>query len=434
MELTAQVERLFERRRFGIKPGLAAERCLLEALDHPEQSVAAVHVAGTNGKGSVCAMLASILTAAGFRTGLFTSPHLVCLNERFRVDGVMVDDDGLKRLMERVEAVAESVDQTAEHEITFFECCAAMAFDHFRAQGVQLALLETGMGGRLDATNVVDPALSIITRIDLDHTAYLGEDLASIAAEKAGIIKPGRPVVIGAMPPEARDVMIRTAAERGAPLRDAATSVGISVRDVGLDGQRVKISSDSDSYAPLTLPLIGAHQVENLATVVAACEVLRDVVQLPLPDAALVAGLTATQWEGRLQVLQHDPPLVVDGAHNPGAARALVQSLRRVCRDQPVGVVLGMCADKNVSATLRELAVFGGPVWTVPLATPRGLPAADMKQVARSAGLKAQACDGLPQAVHAATTWAAANGGVVCIAGSLFLAGEALAAWKEGTL
>ncbi len=429
--MSEQIERLYDRRRLGIRPGLDSERDLLEVLGHPERSVASVHVAGTNGKGSVCAMLASVLRASGFRTGLFTSPHLVRLNERFRVDGEMVDDEQLSLLMSRVESAAEAVDATGGHPVTFFECCAAIAFEHFRDRNVQVAVLETGMGGRLDATNVVTPAVSVITRIAIDHAAYLGDDLATIAGEKGGIIKPGRPVVIGAMPDEAREVLVQVAKEAGAPLCDASERVSIDRLDAGLEGVRVRVATASNSYPPIALPLVGDYQLENLALVVAACEVLRDEVRLPIPDKALLEGLASVRWEGRLQVLQRDPLLLVDGAHNPDAAHALAQSLRRLLEGRPVGLVLGMCADKHIRGTLKELAVLRPRVWTVPLANARGVPAAELGRLAVASGLDATVVEGLDAAVADALAWARRHDGAVCVAGSLFLAGEFLERWEN---
>jgi len=428
--MSQQVERLFERRRFGIRPGLESEQELLDVLGHPERSFASIHVAGTNGKGSVSAMLASVLTAAGFRTGLFTSPHLVRLNERFRVNGDMVSDEVLVDLMQRVEQAAEDVDQGGEQQVTFFECCAAMAFEHFRDSKVQLAILETGMGGRLDATNVVTPAVSVITRVAMDHTAYLGDDLATIAGEKGGIIKPGRPVVIGAMPPEARDVLVRLAEERDAPLADASESVRVDLVEAGLEGSRVKIATQENSYPPVTVHLAGEHQLENIALAVAACEVLRDQVRLPFSDEALIAGLSSARWEGRMQVMQHDPLLLVDGAHNADAARALVRSLKRMLKGRRIGLILGMCADKHIRGTLQELVALKPHVWTVPLLNARGIPADDLRQLATAAGLDAVAADGLPEAIALALAWAGENDGAVCVAGSLFLAGELLEQWE----
>ncbi|NQU39305.1 MAG: bifunctional folylpolyglutamate synthase/dihydrofolate synthase [Lentisphaerae bacterium] len=431
MEWTAQMKRLSERRRFGIRPGLESEEKLMEALGHPERSFAALHVAGTNGKGSVCALLASMLQTAGYRTGLFTSPHLVALNERFRIDGEMIGDAELQALMERVETAAQSIDGRVDHDATFFECCTAMAFEHFRDRKVQLAVVETGMGGRLDSTNVLEPAVTAITRIDMDHMAYLGDDIATIAAEKAGIIKPGRPVVIGAMCPEAREVIVRTAAERGAPLRDAVESVTIDLLDVTLEGQRLTVHTGSQSYGPLLLPLLGAHQLENLAIAVATVETLRDRLELPISEEAIVNGIEATRWEGRLQVLQANPPLLLDGAHNPSAAVVLVQSLKRIFKKRRFGLILGMCSDKNIRATLEALAPLKAPLWTVPLSNERGISAEDLALLAEAAGLSAEPCRNVALATKKALAWAEEHDGVICIAGSLFLVGDVLTGRKD---
>jgi dihydrofolate synthase/folylpolyglutamate synthase len=301
------LERLLRRRRFGIKPGLDPEEELLEALGRPERSFAAVHVAGTNGKGSVCAMLAAVLQAAGYRTGLYTSPHLVRLNERFRVDGADIGDDELDALAQRVDETARELEHRTGRPLTFFECSTAMAFEHFRRRGVQLAVIEVGMGGRLDATNVLTGALSVITRIDMDHTAYLGHDLGAIAREKAGIIKPARPVVAGAMPEEALEVVERVAREAGSPLVLAGEAARVEFVAPDGGGQRVRLSTVSGDYGVLRLPLRGRHQLENLATAAAAVETLRDRVGLVVRDEALVAGLAATRWVGRFYEARQDP-------------------------------------------------------------------------------------------------------------------------------
>jgi len=209
------LERLYKRQTFGIKPGLDVIRALLARLDNPERSYGVIHVAGTNGKGSVCAMIDSVLRATGCTVGLYTSPHLVSFNERFCVNGVQICDDDLFGLIEQIERISSEVADELKREPTFFECSTAMAFEYFRKKGVKLAVIEVGMGGRLDATNVVMPLVSVITRVSLEHMAYLGHDVVSIAFEKAGIIKPGKPVICGATDEKALDVMKQISKDYG---------------------------------------------------------------------------------------------------------------------------------------------------------------------------------------------------------------------------
>ena len=427
-QLQTDLARLFRRTGQGIKFDLGPTAALLRRLGDPQRSLAAVHVAGTNGKGSVCAMIEAVLRAAGHRTALYTSPHLVRFNERIRVGGACIGDDELAALFREIETVdRELAAGTNGRELTFFEFTTALALEHFRRAGAQVAVVETGMGGRLDATNVVEPLLAIITRIDIEHTAFLGKTPPDIAAEKAGIIKPGRPVLCGLMPEDARAVIRRVARERGAPL--IAVEDAASIRRLKQDwtGQKIKIETANGSYPPVTLPLLGAHQLENVALAVAALEWLNGSAPFRWEVTALHAGLTAVQWPGRCQVLAREPVTLLDVAHNPNGAAALADTLRELAGRQPVGLVAGLLGDKDGAGFFRALAPRISRCWAVPLASERNMPREQLLGSARSAGLDA---DYLPldQALAAARAWALANDGVVCIAGSLVLAGAVLAA------
>ena len=423
--LQPSLERLYALRTFGIKPGLETTLALLGRLGNPQQSFAAIHVAGTNGKGSVCALLDSVLRGTGLRIGLYTSPHLVRFNERIRVDGVEITDPELAALFDDMEPHAAVV-AASGREATFFEFTTALAFEYFRRRKVQVAVVETGLGGRLDSTNVLTPLISVITRIGLEHTAYLGTTLAAIAGEKAGIIKAGRPVVCGATPDEAREVIRARAGELSAPWIDAAESVGVRRVSQTLAGQKVAIESAERNYGTVTLPLLGKHQLENCATAVVALEALASCSPLKLPAEVINRGVSAAIWPGRLQVLSQDPPVILDGAHNPDGARTLAVALRELVRKKPVALVWGMCDDKDALGFAKALGAAIKRCWTVPLDTERSLDPSALLQIARTEGWQSAAST-LPVAIQEATAWARGNDGAVCIAGSLFLAGEVLA-------
>ncbi len=429
--LEAALERLYRLRTFGIKPGLDVMEAMLKRLGHPEQSFAAIHVAGTNGKGSVCAMVEAVLRAAGYRVGLYISPHLIRFNERIRVDGQQIEDAELADLFECIEPVGQAV-AAKVREPTFFEFTTALAFEHFRRQGVRLAVIETGMGGRLDATNVLLPLASVITNIGLEHQAYLGNTITAIAGEKAGIIKKGRPVVCGPMIPEALDVISRVAQEQQSRLIRADEAVTVRRVAQNLDGQRVMIATVDEDLGTVNLSLLGRHQLENCATAVAALKVAAEC-GVAWPIDALRSGLTSARWAGRLQVLEKDPPVIVDGAHNPDGARVLARALGELLGRKPVGLIWGMCDDKDAAGFLRAISwARVQRVWCVPMKTERALKPSRLEEIAKAAGAQAVSSESLTEAFGAVREWARANEGGVCIAGSLLLAGEVLDWWAKG--
>ena len=377
------LEELAARRRFGMKPGLDAIRGTCAALGDPQKSFKAIHVAGTNGKGAVCAMLDAALRANGLRVGRYTSPHLVKLNERFFLDGAPIGDDALS-------AAAEKVAKIAPDDLTFFEALTAVAFLVYADAKVDYAVLETGLGGRLDATNVCVPELCVITRIGLDHCDWLGDTVEKIASEKAGIIKPHVPVVLGENLPEVRAVVEARAKEVGAPFFYAPD-----------------VASAAD--VPRDFPLGGTFNRENAVTALAALKVLGK------GDAS---GFADVVWPGRFQRVEN---FIIDGAHNPPAAHALAEALRELHLSEPLALIAGFCGDKDVGEVLSILAPFVKKGYAVRTNNPRSLSAEETAEKMRAAGIDAVAAPSLAAAIGSASS---APRALIC--GSLFLAGEAL--------
>ncbi len=416
-----------ERRRFGMRPGLDVMRAVLAELGNPQDALKAVHVAGTNGKGATCAMLDAILRAAGYRVARYTSPHLVSINERFFLDGAPASDAALEAVADRVLDVVERLERARGFEVTFFETLTAMAFVLFAEAKPDLVVLETGLGGRLDATNVLaarNVLLSAITRIGLDHCEWLGTTHAAIAGEKAGIVKPGRPVVCGVMPEAAKEAVARAASLNGCLFVAADEHVTVERLDP------MTLTSAMRNLPPVTCGLYGAFQVENAMTALTAIDVLAKNGGLDVPDHAVVAGFTHVVWPGRCQrVVRDGVAIYVDGAHNPDGACALCDALRLGGVRGPVGLVAGACGDKDVLAHLRIMSALATHGWATPIRNARSLDPAETAERMLMAGFAAaEACADLPEALSKALAWARANGGTVVVCGSLFLAGEALVA------
>ncbi len=414
---------LFSLERLGMKFGLANISRLLEALGHPERSFHSIHIAGTNGKGSVTAMVETALRAAGHRTARYTSPHLVHLEERFVVLGREVDRDVLTAAAARVGEAARRLAALGVIDglPTFFECTTAIAFELFREAAIDLAVLEVGLGGRLDATNVVSPCVTAITSIDFDHQAQLGTSLASIAAEKAGIIKPGVPVVCGPLPAEALDVVRRVAVSVGAPLILALDRVGVTRRPDGA----VDVTRGDRTLGPIAFALRGAHQLQNAAVAVALLEALTGI-GVAVPDAALCAGLADVRWPGRLERFDVEGTMVIlDAAHNPAGAAALAAYLvEEGVRD--LTLVVGVMRDKDVPAMLAALVGPAVDLWGAIICTTapgeRARDAADLAGVAREASGGRLPVEVVPEPA-AALARATGRRRPVVVAGSIFLIG-----------
>ena len=424
--MTPFLEELAARRRFGMKPGLETIRALCDALASPQRRFAAIHVAGTNGKGAVCAILDAALRAAGSRVGRYTSPHLVKLNERFFLDGAPVADTTLDRIANRVNRVVlessrgiavpidpnptspdptvlpDSIDpidpNSTLKDPTFFEALTAVAFLLYAEAKVDCAILECGLGGRLDATNVCEPKLCVITKIGLDHCDWLGDTVEKIAAEKAGIVKPGVPVVLGKNLPPVVEVVRRRAAELGAPFHYAPDLA-------------------SEDEIPSDFSLVGSFNRENAVTAIAALKVWAAMGAQGGAEK-FFKGFGKVIWPGRFQKVGN---FIVDGAHNPPAARALAEALaEQDARRKTLDLICGFCGDKDVDEVLSILAPLVKRGFAVRTNNPRSLSAEEVAAKMRAAGIDAEACPSLEDARRKT------SGDPTLVCGSLFLAGEAL--------
>ncbi|WP_254781938.1 bifunctional folylpolyglutamate synthase/dihydrofolate synthase [Desulfoluna spongiiphila] len=411
------LDTMYKLGRFGIILGLDTMKGILERLGNPEKKFTVIHVAGTNGKGSVASYLSRILTLSGYRTGLYTSPHLVRFNERIAVDGNMVTDAEVVASYNRVEAA-----NVGERSGTFFELTTAMAFDLFAEKGVDVAIIETGMGGRLDATNIVTPALSIITNVSLEHKDHLGDTIAKIAYEKAGIIKEGIPAIVGVRQASAIGVVEETARELEAPVIRLGRDIHVRRSEKGFSCRCSGIS-----ISDLTTSLLGKHQVDNAALAVAACASLRKGYRFRIADETIRQGLATTPWPGRLERVAGYPETIIDGAHNPAAIKVLVQYLEEEQRGRDITLVTGILDDKAYPKMFANLLPFCRRVVLVKAKTDRSLDPESMRAAASKYVRDVSVIPDIEQAVHSARA-SAREGELVLVAGSLYVAGEARAA------
>jgi dihydrofolate synthase/folylpolyglutamate synthase len=370
------LERLFALEQFGIKLGLENIRRLLTALGNPHERFVAVHIAGTNGKGSVSAMVERALRHAGHRTGLYTSPHLARIEERIAIDGRPIDEGSFRDLTAEVLALIDRLreQQSLATIPTFFEVTTAIAFEAFRRAGVQVGVIEVGLGGRFDATNVVSPVVTAITSIALDHQKHLGHSLASIAFEKAGILKPGVPAVVGDVQAEARSVIDHVAAAQGAPVVEGDRRfVGhMSLRD---GRATISVRTPQAAYPDVTLALAGRHQVANALVAIRTLEMLNQT-GVRVGSADVVVGLTDVSWPARLEWLRlgNDRHLLIDAAHNGAGAQALADYLHD-SGEAPLPMVLAVMRDKDVDAIVSALAPVASRFIATAVETARALPA-----------------------------------------------------------
>lgn len=397
--------------KMGIRFGLDPIRFLLERLQNPQNSYPAVLIAGTNGKGSVAAMTAAMLSAGGFKTGLYTSPDLIEFRERIRVNDGMISREEAMRC-------AEAVREKITEDISYFEFLTAMAFLHFRQQRVDIAVLEIGMGGRLDATNVVDPLLSVITNISLDHREYLGNTLEKITREKGGIIRDRGTCITGATQKSVIETIETLCRERAARLYRLGKEIRVRRHRDGTFSYR----GIGRRYERLDCPLTGRHQLSNAALALGAVELIGDR-GFPVGEQDIVQGLKKTRWEGRLELLQRDPMVLVDGAHNPAGAATLCRALTCDFSYRRLWLIFGVLGDKDYRAMAKKLLPLADAVIITRPNSERALPLDLLLPTARAFHHHVEAIEHPGDALRLALSRAEAQD-LICIAGSLYLVGE----------
>jgi dihydrofolate synthase/folylpolyglutamate synthase len=410
--------------RSGIVWDIKRIERLVKRVGDAQNAARTVHVAGTKGKGSTAAMIAAILKQAGYRTGLYTSPHLLSFTERIRVDGRPIAEADWARLVEVLRPHVEAENALGDlGELTTFEILTAMAFLHFRDARADFQVVEVGLGGRLDATNVVRPEVCVITSISYDHTDVLGDTLALIAGEKAGIIKPGAAVVIAPQPPEAMAVIERVCREKGTPLIQVGHDV--TWRRAAFDemGQDFHVQGRLREY-DLRIPLLGEHQLENAANAVAAAESLAER-GAKIGAADIAAGLAGVAWAGRLQVLRRAPLVVVDGAHNTYSMHRLGEALREYFTYDRLTLVLGFSGDKDIPGMVDEAVKMTGDIILVASRHPRSVKAALLAEEFKKHGVAPRLAEGVGAAVKLALASAGPND-LICAAGSVFVVAEVM--------
>lgn len=401
----------------GSKLGLDRIKELLNRMDNPQKGLRFIHLAGTNGKGSTAAFLAAMFQEAGYRTGLYTSPYIHTFYERMQINGLAISSDELDQIVGDMRIHADAM----EDHPTTFELDTAVAFSFFAQRQCDIVILETGMGGGLDATNAIEnPELCVITPIDMDHMEYLGDTISKIATAKAGILKPGRPVVSATQKPQALTVLQEVAGKLGASFTQVDTGA-ITVLGHNLYGQDFSLGEKQ-----YHINLLGNYQVENAALALLTAEKINEQGRFHLSETAITEGLKKARWPGRFELCATNPPAIVDGGHNAQGAVALSQSLKRYFPDTPITFVMGVMADKDVAAILNPVLPLATKFYTVTPSTPRAMGAEKLATLIEEMGGQAEAVEaGMEAAFSLAKADALAQGGIVCYFGSLYSVGNA---------
>jgi dihydrofolate synthase/folylpolyglutamate synthase len=401
---------------------------LMELLGNPQAKYPIIHVAGTKGKGSVSALCASALQAAGYKAGLYTSPHLLEYTERIQVDGEPVSREQMVSLVEEIKPAVAKIPK-----LTTFEITTAIGFLAFARQNVDTAVIEVGLGGRLDATNVVTPKVSVITSLSYDHMAVLGDTLAQIAGEKAGIIKPGVPVVSSPQKAEALEVLERVANEKGCPLVLVGRDVKFERLTSSLNGQSFHLSSlhfpqgAKSSDITITIPLLGEHQLQNAATAYAALK----TSGIEISEPAIQQGFSRVKWHARFEVVRRDPPVIFDSAHNQDSFAKLHQTLDEYFPGKQVILIFGASEDKNIPGMFAEMKSKIRKLIVTRADHPRALKPEEIIHLADQAGLESEAVSPVESALRRALELSEKDGSIVLSAGSMFVTAEVIRAWNK---
>ena len=417
-DYTESLDYLYSLQKFGMIFGLTQVTEILEAIGNPHEEIQAIHIGGTNGKGSTAAMMASVLQKEGYRVGLYTSPHLIRFSERIKVNGVEIREDEVAALTgwmkERIEASGITP------SFTFFDFTTAMAFRYFSQKRVDLAILEVGLGGRLDSTNVIDPLLSIITNVTRDHEEILGKSILKIAEEKAGIIKKGRPLITAATQPEVVQLFSKFCRMKDSPLYRVSKDFRydpIGERNFHYEGLHRKLWS-------VRLNLPGFHQIVNATIALGALEILEDL-GYPVSTEAMIEGLQEVDWPGRLEMISSSPRVVLDGAHNPAGAMALKESLKKEFQFHHLILLLGIMKDKDFRSILKTLAPLADHIiLSKPHMERASSPSLLLDQLGDTNGKKAEIVKDLPRAIEKGLSLTQPED-LFCITGSLYTVGEA---------
>jgi len=420
------IQYLYSLQKHGIKLGLSNTNKLMSILGEPQKAFRCVHIAGTNGKGSTAAFIASILKESGFKTGLFTSPHLVSFTERIRINGRQITEQDVIELASSLRADIKDTDLNP----TFFEFITAMAFKYFASSHVDWAVIETGMGGRLDATNVVHPEVTVITNISLDHCEFLGSTISDIAFEKAGIIKSGVPLITASHD----TAVIKQLSDIAASLNSVIHVFGNDFTGIlkQMDNNQITIDySGYAQYSNVSVPLTGKYQLDNACTAIRACEILREK-GVSLPDSSIRKGLQSVRLEGRFEWISDSPPILLDGAHNPEATRSLAASVKDIFPDKKVILVTGVMNDKDIKETMAPLMEIADSVILTKAQYERAASPEKMRNILSSLNLSESisrpasivSTASISEALHLAKSMCTVNS-IILITGSFYTTGEA---------
>jgi dihydrofolate synthase/folylpolyglutamate synthase len=416
MDYRQALDYIHSAQRFGSRPGLVVISRLLELMDNPQHNFKSVHVAGTNGKGSTCAYLDSILREAGYKTGLYTSPYLESFTERVKVNGIEISPDDVATIIANIKECVHRMVSDGYAAPTEFEIVTALGFEHFRRQRVECAVVEVGMGGRLDATNVIMPEVSVITSISLDHMQVLGTNIADIAREKAGIIKRHIPVILYPQQPDALKVIEETCKRLEAPLEyiDHDRLVGWKADKFG---QVFDFCWKDRLYSDMAIAMLGRHQVYNAMTAIATA------LRLGLSEQDIRNGLIKARWPGRMEIIRKRPVVIIDGAHNVDGAKALVEGLKQFFPGKRVRMVLGILRDKEVEEVARILGSYANSVITVRPDNPRSMDPGRLAEIVSRYSKRVQVADTISEGVDRGML-GIGDDEILVFSGSLYMIGE----------